>query len=102
MRRPTKSSIRDLVKTGEGIRTRLKDLNNKEKELEAQLKAIKRNSRRLEEEREEVSKETMILRSLAKEQASRVEAKEAEVERANRTLEHSLKSKWIATRHLFA
>lgn len=98
----TKSLIRDLVKTEEGIRKRLKDLNNKEKELEAQLEAIKRNSRILEEEREEVSKETMILCSLAKEQSSRVQAKEAEVERANKTLEYRLKSKWVATRHLFS
>ncbi|VFQ95302.1 unnamed protein product [Cuscuta campestris] len=98
----TKSLLQDLVKTEEGIQTKLKDLNNTEKELEAQLEAIKSNSRQLQEEREDVSKQTKIVCSLAKDQASRVQAKEAEIDRANKTLEQRLKSEWAATRHLFA
>lgn len=97
----TKSLLQDLVKTEEGIQTKLKDLERKEKELEDQLEVIKSSRRQLQEEREEVSKQTKIVCSLAKDQASNVESKEAEIDRANKMLEQRLKSMCAATRHLF-
>lgn len=100
----TKSLLRDLVKTDEGLKRKAEDFKNKEMELEAQLQAIKNNSRQVQEEREEVSKQTEMVCSLAKEQASKVEAKEVEVDVANESLEERLKSKWAPKRmrHLFA
>ncbi|CAH9124023.1 unnamed protein product [Cuscuta epithymum] len=98
----TRSMLEDLVKTGEGIKAELEELNNKEKELEAQLEVIKSNCLQVKEERIQVSKQMEILCSLAMEQAAKIEAKDAKVDRANKKLEHSLKSKWAVTRHLFS
>ncbi|CAH9119737.1 unnamed protein product [Cuscuta europaea] len=98
----TRSMLEDLVKTGEGIKAELEELNGKENEVKAQLEVIKSNSLQVKEERIEVSKQMEILCSLAMKQAAKIEAKDAEVDQANKKLEHSLKSKWAATRHLFS
>ncbi|CAH9119739.1 unnamed protein product [Cuscuta europaea] len=98
----TRSLLEDFVKTGEGISAEVEELINKEKELEAQLKVIKSNSLHVKEERVEVSKQMEFHCSLAMKQAAEIEAKDAEVDQANKKLEHSLKSKWAATRHLFS
>ncbi|CAH9124022.1 unnamed protein product [Cuscuta epithymum] len=98
----TRSLLEDFVKTGEGIRAEVEELNNKKKEMEAQLKVIKSNSLHVKEERIEVSRQMEFHCSLAMEQAAEIVAKDAKVNQANKKLEHSLKSKWAATRDLFS
>ncbi|CAH9119742.1 unnamed protein product [Cuscuta europaea] len=99
----TKSLLQDLVETEEGIKTEMEELNKREKELEAQLEAIQSNRRKLNEKREALSMQTEIVCRVATVQARKVEAKEVGVgRRGNNKVELSLKSKWAATRHLFA
>ncbi|CAH9096532.1 unnamed protein product [Cuscuta epithymum] len=98
----TKSLLEDLMKTDQNIRTKLEGLKQNEKELKAELEVLKSNCRQLKVEREETSKQTKIVLSLAKEQASKVEEEEAEVDYANKKLEQRLKSTWASMRQLFA
>ncbi|VFR03536.1 unnamed protein product [Cuscuta campestris] len=96
----TKSVLQDLVKREEGIKTEVEELNNKETELKAELKVFERKSQMLKEEREHVSKQMVCC--LVEEKASNIGAEDLEVDCANQKLEHGLKSKWAAMRHLFA
>ncbi|CAH9096524.1 unnamed protein product [Cuscuta epithymum] len=96
----TKSLLEDLVKREEEIKRKLKYLSDKEEELEAHLKVIESSRGQLKEEREEVSKQTKQVCSLAMEQARKVEAKKMDLDRANKKMDN-LKSEFDATRHLF-
>ncbi|CAI9781370.1 unnamed protein product [Fraxinus pennsylvanica] len=96
----TNNLLEDLVKTEEGIKTKLEELNNREKELEMQLEGLKSRSRQLKEERIEIWKQTKQVYALAQEQSSKIEGKEPEVDLANKKLE-DLKSKWASSKALF-
>ncbi|CAH9096526.1 unnamed protein product [Cuscuta epithymum] len=98
----TKTLLEELLKTEEGLKTELEGLNKKETELEAQLEAMECNCRKLEDEREVLSKQMVTVCSLAKEHARKVESKKAKMEQDKNKVELSLKSKWTATKHLFA
>ncbi|VFR03532.1 unnamed protein product [Cuscuta campestris] len=67
-----KSLLQESLKTEEGIKIELGELNKQETDLEAQVVALESNSRKLKEEREEISKQMMILCSLAKEKATKI------------------------------
>ncbi|CAH9096522.1 unnamed protein product [Cuscuta epithymum] len=93
----TKRFLEDLVKTDEGIKRKLVGLVRREKELKTELEEIESDMRQLKVERGEVSKQTKKVCALAEEQACIIEAREAEVDGANKKLE-GLKSKWDAMR----
>ncbi|CAI9785820.1 unnamed protein product [Fraxinus pennsylvanica] len=65
----TNNLLEDLVKTEEGVKVELKELDDKENELEMQLEGLKIKSRQLMDERIEVSKQTKQVYALAKEQS---------------------------------
>ncbi|VFQ71001.1 unnamed protein product [Cuscuta campestris] len=98
----TKSLLEGLVKTYEAIETKLKDLDDKKKEVKTELEGVKSRIQQLKEERVEVSEQTKVVCSLAKDLFSKVEEEEVEVDCAKRKLEQSLKEKWASIRQLFA
>lgn len=97
-----KSLLQESLKTEEGIKIELGELNKQETDLEAQVVALESNSRKLKEEREEISKQMMILCSLAKEKATKIGVRKVEAYCVNQQLEQRLQLEWVEMRHLFA
>ncbi|CAH9074927.1 unnamed protein product [Cuscuta europaea] len=94
----TLNLLEDLGRRRNQINAKLQELNIKEMELKNKLEVIESSIQQLMEEREELSKQTKAVCSLAEEQVSNIEGEEVELVG---NLDCKSKLKWSATRVLF-